>query len=110
MPRGNLSDGMGIMPSMASPDYAPFSWADQLGARTVRPPRPLTLPELRRLRALGFPETAARLATSTCAECGLLTSSRTHHATCVKPREPRNPLRAMPQPRQPWEPRVRRAA
>ncbi len=59
-------------------------------------PRPLTLPELHRLRRNGVPELAARLAAGTCTTCGLNLLSSTHRALCP-PEERQEPAR------QPWE-------
>jgi hypothetical protein len=74
------------------------------------PPRRLTLPELRRLAVLGFPELAERLAAGTCLKCQMNKSGRGHHDLCVTAVEKRNPKPAPGQPRQPWEPRESRAA
>jgi hypothetical protein len=85
-------------------------WDDVLRA-VPEPPRPLRLEELRRLRHLGFPELAVRLAAGRCPRCGLSKAGRGHRDLCVVAEEAKRPkLAAAPAPRQPWEPRPSRRA
>lgn len=89
---------------------APFKWSDELRRVKPAPRRPLTLPELRRLSKLGFPDLAARLAAGTCPDCGLNRNGRGHYELCITAVEPKNPLPAPPEPHQPWQPRPSRFA
>ena len=75
--------------------------------------RKLTTAELERLAANGFPEVARRLAAGTCPRCGLNRAGQGHRDLCVTPAERRKPLKAAPEPAQPWDvkpPRHLRAA
>lgn len=91
------------------PDRKPYWQTDYLYT-VPEAPRPLKLPELQRLSRMGFLELAKRLAAGTCPHCELNKLGRGHHDLCVAVTEPKNPLVAVEQPRQPWEPRHGRMA
>lgn len=82
-----------------------LSWLHE----TPEPPRPLTLPELRRLHKLGFGRDADRIAAGTCS-CGISRLS-SNHVEGEDGEEPcsvwleaqERPLEATEAPRQPWE-------
>jgi hypothetical protein len=74
------------------------------------PPRPLTTTEHRRLVALGLPEVSRRLIHGTCPDCGLNRGGQGHRDLCAKAESAKRPLKAQPEPLQPWMPRPSRRA
>lgn len=82
-----------------------FTWSSQLGDTRIDQPRKLTPSELARLRDLGFPEVAQRLALGRCPKCKLSRTGSYHLTVCLPKTEVKRPLKAVEPTRQPWEPK-----